>query len=112
MKRIPLLLIWVLTAFLSVVFAREERVAILGDSIPYAGGWPTLVTEGLHQSKQYADWLLVPWDASPEQEEELAKRLRISIRCIPCGEMGQGDSEPCILTGKPTTQRVLWARSY
>lgn len=59
-----------------------------------------------------ADWLLVPWEASPEQEEELAKRLRISIRCIPCGEMGQGDPAPCILTGKPTTQRVLWARSY
>ncbi len=59
MKRIPLLLIWVLTAFLSVVFAREERVAILGDSIPYAGGWPTLVTEGLHQSKQYADATIV-----------------------------------------------------
>ncbi len=59
-----------------------------------------------------ADWLLVPWDASPAQEEELAKRLRISIRCIPHGEMGRGDPAPCILTGRPTTRRVLWARSY
>lgn len=59
-----------------------------------------------------ADWLLVPWEASPEQEEELAKRLRISVRCIPAGEMGRGEPVPCILTGKLTTQRVLWARSY
>ncbi len=59
-----------------------------------------------------ADWLLVPWDGSPEEEEELAKRLRISIRCIPVGEMGTGAEAPCILTGKPTTRRVLWARSY
>lgn len=35
-----------------------------------------------------ADWLQVPWDGSPEEEEELAKRLRISIRCIPLGELG------------------------
>lgn len=59
-----------------------------------------------------ADWLLVPWDASPEQEEDLAKKLRISIRCIPQGELGQGEPAPCILTGKMTTRRVLWARSY
>ena len=59
-----------------------------------------------------ADWLLCPWDGSPEQEEELAKSLRISIRCIPQGEMGVGPEAPCILTGRPTTRRVLWARSY
>ena len=59
-----------------------------------------------------ADWLLCPWDGSPEQEEELGKSLRISIRCIPHGELGQGPEAPCILTGRPTTRRVLWARSY
>ncbi len=59
-----------------------------------------------------ADWLLCPWDGSPEQEEELGKSLRISIRCIPQGEMGVGPEAPCILTGRPTTRRVLWARSY
>ena len=59
-----------------------------------------------------ADWLLCPWDGSPEQEEELGKSLRISIRCIPHGEMGTGPEAPCILTGRPTARRVLWARSY
>ncbi len=59
-----------------------------------------------------ADWLLCPWDGTPEQEEELGKSLRISIRCVPLGSMGEGPSAPCILTGRPTTRRVLWARSY
>ena len=59
-----------------------------------------------------ADWLLVPWDGSPDQEEELAKRLRISIRCIPHGSMGVGPERPCIVTGRPTSRRALWARSY
>lgn len=59
-----------------------------------------------------ADWLLVPWDGSPDEEEELAKRLRISIRCIPQGELGTAEPAPCILTGRMTTRRVLWARSY
>ncbi|MBR1998328.1 MAG: hypothetical protein IJ993_07915, partial [Akkermansia sp.] len=48
----------------------------------------------------------------PEEEEELGKSLRISIRCIPHGDMGVGAEAPCILTGRPTTRRVLWARSY
>ncbi len=59
-----------------------------------------------------ADWLLCPWDGSADDEEELGKSLRISIRCIPQGEMGVGEPAPCILTGRPTTRRVLWARSY
>ena len=59
-----------------------------------------------------ADWLLCPWDGSPEEEENLAKSLRISIRCIPQGVMGTGPEAPCILTGRPTTRRVLWARAY
>ena len=59
-----------------------------------------------------ADWLQVPWDGSSEEEEELAKRLRISIRCIPLGELGRGEPAPCILTGRMTKRRVLWARSY
>jgi len=60
-----------------------------------------------------ADWLLTPWDGDSAQEEELAKSLRISIRCIPNGEMGHAQQDAaCILTGRPTKRRVLWARSY
>lgn len=62
--------------------------------------------------EQEADWLLAPWDGDAVQEETLAKKLRISIRCIPKGPLGEGPEAPCILTGRPTTRRVIWARSY
>lgn len=58
------------------------------------------------------NWMLVPWDASSEEETTLSKDNRISIRCIPKDAMGSGPEAPCILTGKPTTQRVIFARSY
>jgi prolyl-tRNA synthetase len=61
-------------------------------------------------------WMIVPWDGSTEEEETLAKRLRISIRCLPFDEAGGSPRSwpeaPCILTGRPTKRRALWARSY
>ena len=62
--------------------------------------------------KGEANWLLVPWAANSEEEEALSKEHKISIRCLPKGALGQGEEKPCILTGKPTTQRVIFARSY
>lgn len=59
-----------------------------------------------------AEWLLVPWDGSSEEETNLSKENKISIRCIPSGDMGTGAEAPCILTGRPTTRRVIFARSY
>lgn len=59
-----------------------------------------------------ADWLLVPWAGTPDEETKLSKDNRISIRCLPKGDLGVGEEKPCILTGKPTTQRVIFARSY
>lgn len=58
------------------------------------------------------NWLLAPWDGSDEEEEQLSKRLRISIRCIPVNHLGEGAEAPCIISGRPTTRRVIWARSY
>ena len=55
-------------------------------------------------------WLLCPWAGSVEEEETLAKKHKISIRCIP--QAMQKGAATCILTGKNTSQWVLWARSY
>lgn len=50
------------------------------------------------------------WDGTAETEEAIKEKTKATIRCIPLGnkqEKGQ-----CILTGKPSTQRVLFARAY
>ena len=60
--------------------------------------------------KTQPKWLLSPWGGTVEEEETLSKKHKISIRCIP-QEMQKGPSV-CILTGRNTSQWVLWARSY
>lgn len=50
------------------------------------------------------------WDGSSETEDKIKELTKATIRCIPLdnpGEEGQ-----CILTGKPSVQRVLFARAY
>lgn len=56
-------------------------------------------------------WLLTPWAGSREQEEELSKKHKISIRCLPILQT-EVAAAPCILTGSETTQLALWGRSY
>ena len=50
------------------------------------------------------------WDGTAETEEVIKDRTKATIRCIPLhNEQEQGS---CILTGKPSSQRVLFARAY
>lgn len=62
-------------------------------------------------SCEFPGWLLTPWSGSVEEEEELSKKHKISIRCLPSDQQ-EGDEAPCILTGKTTKARALWGRSY
>ena len=57
----------------------------------------------------------VHWAGTHEQEEEMAKRFETTIRCIPLPDQIPADARdtgPCILTGQPSTQRVVMARAY
>ena len=50
------------------------------------------------------------WDGTAETEEAIKEKTKATIRCIPLNNP-QEDGK-CILTGKPSTQRVLFARAY
>ncbi len=64
-----------------------------------------------HWAQDNPGWLQTPWEGSSEQEEELSKKHKITIRCIPL-EGQDGAEMPCPLTGTPTRKRVIWGRSY
>ena len=50
------------------------------------------------------------WDGTAETEEAIKEKTKATIRCIPLNnKMEEGK---CILTGKPSGQRVLFARAY
>ena len=46
----------------------------------------------------------------PAVEEEIKADLKVTLRCIPLH--GHDEEGACIFTGKPSKQRVLWAKSY
>ncbi|MBO5012426.1 MAG: proline--tRNA ligase [Paludibacteraceae bacterium] len=55
-------------------------------------------------------FLLCHWDGTPETEEKIKAETKATIRCIPL----EGDKTPgtCIYTGKPSSQRVIFAIAY
>lgn len=64
-----------------------------------------------HWAKEDGGWLITPWAASPDQEDELSKQHKITIRCLPLDKQNEPEA-PCILTGTPTRSRAIWGRSY
>lgn len=50
------------------------------------------------------------WDGTDETEEEIKNKTKATIRCIPLNN--KQEEGKCILTGKPSTQRVLFAKAY
>src|SRR6218665_540250 len=55
-------------------------------------------------------FILAHWDGSPESEEKIKEETKATIRCIPLNN--PKESGVCIYSGKPSTQRVLFARAY
>jgi prolyl-tRNA synthetase len=50
------------------------------------------------------------WDGTAETEAAIKERTKATIRCIPLDNPQEAGS--CILTGKPSKERVLFARAY
>lgn len=50
------------------------------------------------------------WDGTSETEQIIKDKTKATIRLIPIG--GKKEQGKCILTGKPSEQRVVFARSY
>lgn len=55
-------------------------------------------------------FILAHWDGTPESEEKIKEETKATIRCIPLNNVKE--EGVCIYSGKPSTQRVLFARAY
>jgi len=49
------------------------------------------------------------WDGTAETEEKIKKETKATIRCIPYSSSTKGK---CVLTGKESSQKVYFAKSY
>jgi prolyl-tRNA synthetase len=50
------------------------------------------------------------WDGTSETEDKIKEMTKATIRCIPLNN--KQEEGKCVLTGAPSTQRVLFARAY
>jgi prolyl-tRNA synthetase len=66
-----------------------------------------------HWSQETPGWLHTPWAGTREQEEELSKQHKITIRCLPLASVKlPSPGGKCFLTGRETQTRAIWGRSY
>ena len=59
---------------------------------------------------QKGGFIAAHWDGTAETEETIKEKTKATIRCIPLEN--KQEAGQCILTGKPSVQRVLFARAY
>lgn len=55
-------------------------------------------------------FILAHWDGTPETEEQIKNETKATIRCIPVD--APDEEGVCIISGKPSHRRVLFAKSY
>ena len=60
--------------------------------------------------KEKGGFISAHWDGTNESEEAIKKKTKATIRCIPLESIAE--EGVCIFSGKPSKQRVLFAKSY
>ncbi len=74
----------------------------------------TTKVDSYDEFKQVLDnkggFILAHWDGTKETEEVIKEETKATIRCIPLDAINEDGK--CILTGKPSTRRVIFARAY
>ena len=76
--------------------------------------------ENMHKADTYEEFkqildekggfILAHWDGTTETEDRIQEETKATIRCIPFDS--PEEEGKCILSGKPSSRRVLFARAY
>lgn len=66
--------------------------------------------EDFKEKLEEGGFILAHWDGTTETEIKIKEETKATIRCIPL----DGDKTPgkCVYTGKPSAQRVIFAKNY
>ncbi len=60
--------------------------------------------------KTKGGFVLAHWDGTAETEEKIKQDTKATLRCIPLEKTGAEGK--CVLTGKPSKQKVIFAKAY
>jgi len=58
----------------------------------------------------HGGFVLAHWDGTRETEDLIKNELKVTIRCIPTN--ASAEEGKCVRTGRPSTRRVVFAKSY
>jgi prolyl-tRNA synthetase len=84
----------------------NKALAFRNENIREANTWDEFVE--ILDTK--AGFVSAHWDGTSETEDNIKEQTKATIRCIPLDN--KQENGKCILTGNPSTQRVLFARAY
>ncbi len=84
----------------------NKALAFRNENIREANTWDEFI-EILNTK---AGFVSAHWDGTADTEDKIKEQTKATIRCIPLDNKMESGS--CILTGKPSTQRVLFAKAY
>jgi prolyl-tRNA synthetase len=84
----------------------NKAKAYLDEHITLANTWGEFET--LLENK--GGFISAHWDGTAETEEAIKERTKATIRCIPLNN--PPETGKCVYSGKPSGQRVLFARAY
>jgi prolyl-tRNA synthetase len=65
-----------------------------------------------NKGNKFIGFVRAPWCGCGDTTEPMMKKLAVSIRCLPFDQKPVAELGPCVLTGKPATCEVIYARSY
>ncbi|MBN2731841.1 MAG: proline--tRNA ligase [Balneolaceae bacterium] len=78
------------------------------------------IQENTHHAESYDEFkeiiknkggfVYAHWDGTAETEEKIKEETKATVRCIPLE--GEKEKGKCMVTGKPSTQKVLFAKAY
>ena len=86
------------------IYARAEKFR--NENMVQADTWEDF--EKLLDGK--GGFIAAHWDGTAETEDKIKELSKATIRCIPLNN--KQEEGKCILTGKPSKERVLFARAY
>lgn len=74
----------------------------------------TIVVNDYSEFKEILDknggFVLAHWDGTTQTEEKIKEETKATIRCIPLNNLKEEGK--CIYSGKPSNQRVIFAKAY
>jgi prolyl-tRNA synthetase len=76
------------------------------DNSHYADTWDEFVD--ILENK--GGFIYAHWDGTPETEQAIKEKTKATVRLIPLDD--KKESGKCILTGKPSERRVVFAKAY